>query len=476
MGRKTVSHNVKLTSTRDWTQGSVVRNLLSLTWPILISQSLNMIGPFIDMVWVGKLGAASVAGVGIASSVVTLANGAIMGLSMSVRALVARSVGAKDWDGANHAARQAFVICISYALLLAVVGILFARPIISMFGVKTDVVDAGSTYLRVQLIGMITMCLRVFTESTLQASGNAMTPMKIGLIFRAVHVVLCPFLVFGSAFSSTVFPHLADFSGWWPFAAMGIAGAAVTNIISQGLGGILGLWVLFKARTGLRLTFKNFRFDIQMIKRMLVIGLPNLFLHTQHHLCTLVFTWFTAPFGIIYVAAHTIWQRVDTISTTIGSGVGTSAGVLGAQNLGANKPERADKGGWLAAGFALGIMLCSSTGILLFAESIAGLFNSDPELVRITSAFMRISAAGYLGWGLNVVFMQFLVGVGDTFMSFLLETLQTWLVQIPLAFVLSRYTSLGVYGIRWAMVIGLFVAAVIFTLYYRTGKWKHRRF
>ncbi len=434
-----------------------------------------MVGPFIDMIWVGHLGVASVAGVGIANSTVTLANGAVMGLAWSVRALVARFVGARDWEGANHAAQQALVICTGYALLLAIVGLFFSRQIIMMFGVQPDVVDAGSVYLRIQLIGMITMCLRVFTEGTMQASGDAMTPMKIGLIFRSLHIVLCPFLVFGSEFATTVFPHLGNFSGWLPFSGIGVAGAAVTNVISQGLGGAMGLWVLTSGKIGLKLSFKKFRFDFSMIKRMLVIGLPNLFLHTQHHLCTLVFTLFTSPFGTIAVAAHTIWQRVDTVSITIGSGVGTSAGVLGAQNLGAGKPERADRGGWIAAVVALGIMILTSACILLFAEPLARLFNNDPPLVSLTSTFLRISAAGYLFWSLNVVFMQFLVGVGDTTMSFLLETVQTWLVQIPLAFILSRYTNLQVYGIRWAMVIGLFVAAIIFTAYYRTGRWKNKK-
>ncbi len=90
---------------RDWTKGSIIRNLLALSWPIMVSQSLNMVGPTIDMIWVGKLGAASIAGVGVAGMAVMVVNSAKMGLDTGARAMIARFVGAGDAKGANHVAQ-----------------------------------------------------------------------------------------------------------------------------------------------------------------------------------------------------------------------------------------------------------------------------------------------------------------------------------------------------------------------------------
>jgi putative MATE family efflux protein len=412
------------------------------------------------MIWVGRLGPASVAGVGIASSAITVAFSALTGLVWGVRAVVSRFVGARDWEGANHATRQAFVVLAVCSVIMSIAGILLTGPILSIFHVNPDVVAAGSVYLRIQFLGIITMALRLITEGTMQASGDAMTPMKIGLTFRAVHLVLCPTLVFGLG----------------PFPTMGVAGAAVTNVVSQGLGGILGLWVLFTGRTGLRLTLNNFRIDFKMIWRMLKVGFPNMVTGTQHFLCVLVLTWLIAPFGTMAVAAHTLWQRLDQVLVTMGMGVGASAGVLGAQNLGANKPDRAAKSGWWAAGLDMAIMVVGSIAMLLFAEHMVTIFTSDPELIKMTATFLRISSAGYLVLGLNLVFMQYLVGVGDTLNALIIELIRAWVVQISLAFVLSRYTSLGVYGVRWAMVAGFVFGGLVFTLYFRLGKWKHRQF
>jgi putative MATE family efflux protein len=306
---------------------------------------------------------------------------------------------------------------------------------------------------------MITMSLRLITEGTMQASGDALTPMRIGLIFRAVHIVLCPLLVFGLG----------------PFPNMGVSGAAVTNVISQGLGGALGLWVLLSGRTGLRLTFSNFRIDSKMIWRMLKIGIPNLLTGVQHFISVLALTWFISPFGTLAVASHTLWQRIDQVLVTLGMGMGSSAGILGAQNLGANRPERAQKSAWLAAVVDLGIMIIGSAAILLWAEKMVAIFTSDVELIKMTSTFLRISSASYFMLGLNVVFMQFLVGVGDTITTLLIEISRAWVVQISLAFFLSKYTSFGVYGVRWSIVAGFIFGGVAFILYFRLGKWKRKQ-
>jgi len=417
-----------------------------------------MIGPFIDMIWVGRLGPAAVAGVGIASGAITVANAAMTGLVWGVRAVVARYVGGRDWEGANHATRQAFIILGVSSVIVAVAGILLTNPILSLFQVETDVLAAGSVYLRIQFIGIVTMALRLITEGTMQASGDAMTPMKIGLIFRAVHVALCPTLVFGLGH----------------FPQMGVAGAALTNVISQALGGIMGLWVLFTGRTGLRLSLHNFSVDLKMIGRMLRIGLPNLLTGTQHFFCVLLLTWLISPFGTLAVAAHTLWQRLDQVLVTMGMGIGASAGVLGAQNLGASKPERAVKSGWMAAGLDMVVMGIGSISFLLFADKMVGIFTSDQNLINLSATFLHISSASYLLLGLNLVFMQYLVGIGDTLNSLIMELVRAWAVQIVLAFVLSRYTSLGVYGVRWSMVAGFAFGGLIFTLYFRLGRWKRR--
>ena len=443
---------------QDWTQGSIVRNLWSLSWPMIVSNGLNMLGPTIDMIWVGRLGSASIAGVGVAGIAVMLVMSAMMGLFMGLRAMVARFIGAGDIEGANRVARQGFIVSAAFAIVMASVGAFFAEPILVLLGLEPDVVAEGAAYMRIMFGGVVVMAFRMVAEGVMQASGDAVTPMRIAIFFRVFHVALCPFLIFG----------------WWIFPRLGVSGAAVTNVVSQSLGLALGLWFLFSGRSRLRLTLSNFRLDLNIIWRMVKIGIPASIMGLQSNLGQFVLMWIMVPFGTLAVAGHTLCQRVEMILFIPGVGLGMAAGVLAGQNLGARQPERAERSGWLAVGLAEGIMAICSVVILLWAEGIIHLFSSEPGLVDIGGTFLRIATVGYLMLG-SIIVSQFCIsGAGDTLPPMIFALVITWLVQLPLAFFLPRVTDLGVYGVRWSMVTGILVGTVAFITYFRLGRWKRK--
>ncbi len=443
---------------RDWTKGHIFKNLLSLSWPIIISSSFNILGPVIDMVWVGKLGAASIAGVGIASMAVMAITSARMGLTMGTRAIVARFIGAGDTSGANHIAQQAFVVSGTYVVIIASFGIFLAEPIMKIFGVEADVVAEGAAYMRIMFIGSIAMSFRMMAEGIMQASGDTHTPMRITIFFRVLHAALSPFFIFG----------------WWIFPRMGVTGAATTNVISQGLGGLIAFWILFTGRSRLKLTLRNFSLDFSMIWRIVRIGIPAAIMGTERAFGDMIIMWIIAPFGTLAVAGHALIQRIEAVLRMPCMGLGNGSGVLVGQNLGAQQPERAEKSGWLAVGLAQGYALIIGLIIMFAAEGIIKIFNADPEVVEIGSTFLRIAAAGYLFMGLYFVLQNSISGAGDTLPPMLVTLLNFWALQVPLAFLLPRFTDLGVYGVRWAIVAGWVAGATAYAIYFRMGRWKRR--
>jgi len=423
---------------------------------MIISSILNTLGPTVDMIWVGKLGSASVAGVGLAGLAVQLVNSLLMGLFAGLRAMVARFVGAGDYESASQAAEQAITVSAIFSIIMAVIGIFFARQILGIFGVSTDVVDQGAAYLRIQFVGMVAMGFVMMTGSTMQASGDTMNPMKISVIYRVLHVVLCPFLVFG----------------WWIFPKMGVSGAAVTTVISQSLGGAIGLWFLFSGRTRLRLSFRGFRFDTRLLWRIVKVGLPASINSMERSVVGLVMMWFIAPFGTLAVAAHTIMSRVEMFIMMPSMGFGQAAGVLAGQNMGANQPARAEKSGWIGVGLTEGIMLVFSAAMLIWAPQVVRIFNSEPGVVEICATFLRIAAVGNIFMGFAAVLADCLNGVGDTMIPMAASLITMWAVQVPLAYYLPKYTDLGVYGVRWAMAAALAMRAFTYIIYFRAGRWK----
>ncbi len=314
-------HSVR--NIKDLTQGSIVKNLVTISWPMTIAQTLMSLGPTIDMIWVGKLGDAAVAAVGVSGVIVQLAQGIMMGFTTGMRALISRAIGAKDMETAKRAAQQAVVVSATYALLMALVGHFFGEYIMRFITSDPQIVSMGTAYLRIEFIGGATITFRMMMDAIMQASGDSMNPMWIAAVYRIFHIALSPFLIFGL----------------WIFPKLGVTGAAYTGVIAQSLGVILGLNVLLGARSRVKLSFRGFRLDFSMIWRIVRIGFPASISGIQRNLNQFIIQVFMAPFGAAALAAHTITQRLEMFIMMPAMSFGQGAAVLVGQNLGAKKPD-----------------------------------------------------------------------------------------------------------------------------------------
>ena len=273
---------------KDWTKGNIIHNILLLSWPIIILNALWTVNLVLEMIWIGKLGAAAIAGVGIAGFVYMLVLMIKSGVSIGERAMVARFIGAGDVATANHVTGQGYVIDIAYGAVVAAIGILFTAPIFGLFDLEASAVTEGVIYLRIVLIGSVTEAFWITSFTVMQASGDSVTPMKIAIFIRSVNAVICPFLVLG----------------WWVFPRLGVSGAAITYIIVPGLGMLISLWVLFTGRTRLRLVLRDFRPDPKIIRRLLKIGVPASVMGLGRTFGDLALSWFLIPFGTL------VWRLI----------------------------------------------------------------------------------------------------------------------------------------------------------------------
>jgi putative MATE family efflux protein len=444
---------------RDWTQGPVVNNLLLLSWPMIIMESLFVVSQVVDMIWIGRLGPSSIAAVGIANIVVMLVMSMDFGLIVGVRAMVARFVGAGEMKMANHVAAQALVLSASWGAMMMTIGIILAGPIMSIFGLEEEVVSQGMEYMRFMFAGWIAMDILVMSLYVIQSAGDTIRPMMIEGTLRIIHVTLCPFLVLGIG----IFPR------------MGVGGAALSNVISQCLGAVLCLWLLFGGYTRLHLSRADFRVDVNVIWRILKIGVPALVMNFQRSFGTFILTWLIAPFGTLAVAAHSLASRLEMFVMMPGYALGMGAGVLVGQNLGAIQPERAEKSAWMAVGILQAFMTICSALVLVWAENIMGIFTTDSDLLGLGGTFIRITSATFFVMSVATVLQSCIASAGDTVPNMIISIAVMWLAQIPVAYLMSRYTGLGVYGIRWSIVVSTLVGTIVYFAYFRTGRWKLKK-
>ncbi len=444
---------------RDWTKGSIIGNLLSLAWPIIISDSLRMIGPTIDLIWVGRLGVAAIAGVGIGGTAVMLLAMAKQGLDTGTRAMVARFMGAGDREGANHVAQQSLVLTSIYAIVVIVAGLFFAERLLAPFRLEADVVREATAYMRIMFLNQGVNGFMMLCEAIMQASGDTVTPMKINIIARSIHAVLDPFLIFG----------------WWLFPCLGVSGAALANVIAYTLGTFFALWFFFTGRTRLQLTFRGFRLDWNLIWRIVKISIPASISSIEKSLARVLLLGIVASFGTLAVAAYSVAEKMERFIHLSCGALGRGTGVLVAQNLGAGQPERAVRSAWIALGISEIIMVALCLVIFLSPQTVAHIFTSEPALVKVLSLFLVIETVGYVQGGFVHIFKESINHAGDTLPPMLITLLQMWGVVLPLGVFLPKITNLGVYGVAWALVAGMIVQTIAYIIYFQMGRWKRKK-
>ena len=444
---------------KDWTQGSIVRNLLLLSWPMALMETLFVVSQVADMIWVGRLGPSAIAAMGVAFTVVMLIMSLDFGLIVGARAMVARYIGSGDIRTANHITAQALILGTAWGLLMMVLGITLAEPVVRLFGLEASVAADAMIYIRITFAGWVIQDIMVVILYIIQSSGDAIRPMMIEVLTRVIHVALCPFLVLGL----------------WVFPHMGVGGSALASVIGQVVGAGLAIWLLFGGGTRLHVRRKDFRLDFNIMVRILKIGFPALLTNLQRAFGSFVITWLMAPFGTMAMAAHSLVSRVEMFIMLPGFGLGMGAGVLVGQNLGAGQSGRAEKSAWLASYILEALMIVCSAAIWLWAEGILSIFTTDPELIKLGGTFLRIATAGFAVLAFTSVLQASIAGAGDTIPNLIMGFISNWVVMIPLAFLLPQVSSLGVLGIRWAMVVGFVVGTVIYIAYFRLGRWKTKK-
>ena len=442
-------------ATRDLTKGSIPGNLWFLSWPQIVEGKLGVIDQIADLIWAGRLGFQAIAGMGVAQTYIMLVMTSRMGLDTGMRSMIARAVGSRDIPYANHVLAQSLTIATLFALLSVLAGVFLTEPLLRLLGLSDAVVEQASGYMRVQFMVMAVMGYQRLCGSALQASGDSMTPLKAALVTRVVHVALSPLLIFGVL--------------WFP--SLGLAGAAVANLVAVGIGGAMNFYALLKGTSRLELNLRGYSLDLPLIWRLVKIGTPASVTNMQRGLGQLVVVGLVATFGDAALAAFALTRRAENVVNQGSRGLGRAAGALAGQNLGAGFPERA-KGtiNWALVYAAIGSSLVVAL-FLLFPEAVAGLFNSEPEFVSQAATWVSIVAIGYVSMSAVQVFTQALNGTGATMAPMVITMATMWAVEIPLAFALSVFSPLGQFGVPWAIVVGMTSRLALLYIYYARGRW-----
>jgi len=444
---------------RDLTTGSISTAIWRLAPPIMLGNMVHVVISLTDTYFVSCLGKQAIAAVGMSGQVMMLLGSVFMGIGAATTALVSRAVGARDSDRADHVATQALLFALLISVAVGVPGFIYSSWMLDALGAKPEVLEQGTGYLRIIFAGTSAMTVLAIGSGVLRGAGDAMTPFIISVIAAAVNVVLDPLLIRGYLF----------------FPEMGVRGAALASVAAQAVGLAVGIWVLATGRVSVRLRLREFRPDLDVLKKTILIGIPMSVQMALRALMGLVLMGIVATFGTAVLAAYTVGIRLRMVGFMPGFGIAEASAVLVGQNLGAGKPERAQRSALVAAANTVIIMGTAGLASFIFAPWLMGVFSQEPEVIAAGASMLRISAPAFAFSALGIVLSRAIGGAGVTFPTMIITLATLWGFQVPAAYWLAGVPALGEKGIWIAMLGAAALQAIATSAYFFLGDWKRKK-
>jgi MATE family, multidrug efflux pump len=446
-------------SQQDFTEGSLRRAIVLLAIPMVLEMVMESLFAVVDTFWVAHLGANAMATVGLTESVLMLVYCGAMGLSMSATAMVARRIGEKDSKGAAVAAVQAILVGVVASVLVAIGGSAIAPKLLEIMGASPDVVAIGRHYAAIMMGSTVAIVLLFLNNGIFRGAGDAAIAMRVLWLSNFINLLLDPCFIFGLG----------------PFPEFGLAGAAVSTTIGRSIGVVYQMWVMFSGHSRVKILPRQFRVHWDVMSRLIRVALNGMFQYGIGQLSWLFLVRLVSTFGSVAVAGYTVAIRIFFFAILPPWGLSGAAATLVGQNLGAQKPERAEQSVWLTGFYNMVFLAAVGLVFIFFPEPIIRVFTSDPAVISFGVDCLRIICYGNLAYAYGMVMVQSFNGAGDTFTPTVVNLFGYWLFQIPVAYLLASRTSLGPQGVFYAIPLAETAIAIVGVALFRQGRWKKKR-
>jgi putative MATE family efflux protein len=441
---------------QDYTTGSIRKAVFLLAIPMILEMFMESVFALVDIYFVGRLGNNAVTTLALTESVLSLVYSIAIGLSIAATALVARRVGEKNTDGAAHAGMQAILFAVCLSVVISIVGVTFAKEMLHLMGATDKVIANNIAYTKIMFGGNIVIVLIFLINGIFRGAGDASIAMQSLALANACNIILCPILV----------------NGLGPIPALGLKGAAIATTTGRGIGVLYQLYRLFIRKGLLHFYTTQLKPNKELLLQIMKIASTA----TMQYLVSSASWIFLARLMIGFheaaMAGYQISIRILIFFLLPAWGMSNAAATLVGQNLGAGKPERAEKSVITTGIYTTIFMAAVSLFFFLLGTPVVNFMVKDQQARHFAIQSLQIISLGYVFFGIEMVTMNAFNGAGDTRTPTIVNLLAFWLFQIPLAWFLGEYYIKEPRGIFYAVLLSQLVAATLGYTLFKKGRWK----
>lgn len=449
---------MKKNITKDFTTGSIPKQMLWFTLPFMASNALQVLYSTIDMMIVGKyVGTAGLSAVAQSSQIINFATMVFLGFANAGQVLISQALGAGKKDRINNITGTLtsllFIVAIAFTLLFLAIK----TPVLTVLNVPEESYKMAMDYLVVCSYGLVFTAGYNMVSAVLRGMGDSSRPFLFIAIATVVNLVLD-----------------IVFTGFWGW---GVMGAAWATVIGQAVSFLFSIWYLYRNRQAFGFTFKKqtFIIDKSYAGMIVKLGTPMAIQSGFINISMLFVNSIVNQVGVVASATFGVGVRIDDIINKISQGIQYAALPMISQNIGAGKQKRAIHTVYWAWIYSLALTAFFMILYIVFGKEMFMIFSDDPQVHNMSGEFIKAILWMFPAFALMRGSGAFIQGIGHARMCMVLAMLDGVILRIGLSWLFGVVFGWGFYGIVLGYALAPYGYAIPSMVYFLSGKWKKRK-
>ena len=405
--------------------------LFKLAVPTVIAQIINMLYNIVDRIYIGHMpgnGSLALTGVGVCMPIILIVSAfaALVSSGGAPRASIAMGQG--KYDKAESILGECFFLQVIISVILTIVLLVFGRSFLLAFGASENTIVYATSYMRIYALGTIFVQLTLGMNAFITAQGFASTGMLTVLIGAVCNIILDPIMIF--------------------VLNLGVSGAALATIISQGISTIWVLSFLKSNKSNVRLKKEYMKLEKDVIVPCITLGLATFIMQASESIISVCFNSSLQKYGgDIAVGAMTILSSVMQLAMLPMQGIGQGAQPIASYNFGAKNKERVKETFKLLLISSLSYSTLLWLFIMTCPKLFASIFSPDAVLIDYTANALRIYCASLFLFGIQIACQMIFVSIGNAVDSIIVAVLRKFVLLIPLIYIVPHFVSDATTGV-----------------------------
>lgn len=423
--------------------------LFGMALPPMISMLIQSLYNIVDSMYVAQISEGALTAVSIVFPIQSLIISVSVGIGVGVNSYISRKLGEQDQKEATSTVAHGMLLATLASGVFCLFGLVGTERFLQMFTKDAAILADASSYMYIVVYFSFTSFYYILIEKIFQSTGQMNIPMMIQIVGAVINITLDPIMIFG----------------WFGFPALGVAGAAIATVTAQFICMLLSFYFLLKKNQGITLKLREFKYNVETIKQILFIGIPNTCMNALGSFLVMGLNAILITFSTTAVSLYGVYYKLQTFVFMPVSGLTQGAMPIMGYNYGRKDASRLLHCLKICLVAAMGIMLAGVLLFQFFPAQLLSLFNASEEMQVIGVPALRIISLSFIPAAFGFILPTLFQSMGKGKESLVVFLLRQFCITMPLAWILSKIWGLN--GIWLSFIIAETAAAIISIAFFK---------